>query len=128
MVKQQGSRDPQARPVFAWARDHREFLAGRGIEIVRMSADDCATNAAIADSEKAHIALLSDPSAWGARVLGLVPRSDMDRTADVWSLLLGSEGRVLAVRRGLIDPSAVVMLQAVRPTGGNDFRAIDLLK
>ncbi|MDK2971672.1 MAG: hypothetical protein PWP23_1427 [Candidatus Sumerlaeota bacterium] len=123
-----GDGSPATRPVYEWVRRHRARAAQHKCELLLLSPDPGEVNAQVAGEEDLHIAILSDPSAWGARVLGLVPGGTDLAVARPYSVLLGKEGVVLESREGLFDAAELITALTVRRGAQNDFKALDLLK
>jgi peroxiredoxin len=123
-----GDQSPATRPVYEWVRRYRARAAERGCEVLVVSPDPVERNAVVAKDEELRAAVLADPSAWGARVFGLVPRGTDLAVARPQSVLLGREGVVLETREGLFDAAELITALTVRRGAQDDFRAIDLLK
>ncbi len=125
LIFQGGWTSPEARPVYDWVRESRTMTEGRDCEILLVGPDLPETNEKIAASEELKVAILHDPSGWGARVFGLLTGNDATRVDGIWSVVLGREGRVLAVERGLYDISDLITVLTVRPDP-RPYRATDL--
>ena len=126
LIFQGGWTSPEARPVYDWVRENRTMTAGRDCEILLIGPDTPDTNAKIAAEEELKIAMLHDPSGWGARAFGLLNGNDATHVDGIWSVVLGREGRILAVERGLYDISDLITLLAARPDP-RQYRATDML-
>lgn len=123
-----GHASPQARPIYEWVRRNRQNVTQRGAEILILTPDDPETNAAVAQAEQLRVALLHDPSGWGARSFGLVSGAQDTTVERPWSVVAGRGGRVLSADPGLYPISDLITTLTVRPTPREDFRAIDLLR
>lgn len=123
-----GDGSAATRPVYEWVRRHRARASQHKCELLLLSPDPVEVNARVAGEEDLHIAILSDPSAWGARVLGLVPGGTDLAVARPYSVLLGKEGVVLESREGLFDAAELITALTVRRGAQDDFKALDLLK
>ena len=115
LVFHPGDDSPAARPAYEFARQRREQLSSYTTEILLVSPDSVERNAQTAAAESLRVALLHDPAAWGARAFGV----DVGPAgpAGVTSILLGREGRVLAVQPGLMDVAGIITALKVRPEG-----------
>ncbi len=120
-----GARSPEARPVYDWVRENLTMADSRDCEILLVGPDLPETNEKVAAAEELKIGILCDPSGWGARAFGLLGRADSTQVEGIWSVVIGREGRVLEVRRGLYDVSDLVTVLAVRPDA-RPYRAMDL--
>jgi peroxiredoxin len=122
LVFHPGDDSPAARPAYEFARRRREQLSSYSTEILLVSPDPVERNAQTAAAESLRVGVLHDPAAWGARAFGV----DVGPAgpAGVTSVLLGREGRVLAVQPGLMDVADIITALKVRPEGerrGNFF-------
>lgn len=116
LVFHPGHESSGERPVYQWVRDNREKLAQRKCEILLVTTDDAVLSHAIGKREELKVAILADPSAWVARAHGFVPAGAPEPT-QVWSVIIGNEGKVLAVKPGLFDYSESVTALVARPSG-----------
>jgi peroxiredoxin len=121
-----GADSPEARPMYDWIRANRNMASGRGCEIVVVAPDVPSVNDQIAKAEELHVAILHDPSGWGARAFGLLSDNEATSVDSTWNVLIGKEGRVLETKPGLYAISDLVMTLSVRPDP-RPYRAIDLL-
>ncbi len=121
-----GADAPEARALFQWVREMRQMAAGRRCEILLVTPDSAERNAMIAKAEDLHVAMLTDPSGWAARAFGLIPTPRDTQVGRTWSVVLGREGRVMAVRPGLMPVTDLITTLEVRPSG-DDFGALDLM-
>lgn len=115
LVFHPGARTGAARPVHEFVRRRRDQIESHGCEILLVVPDEPATNARVAAEEQLRVAILHDPAAWSARAFGLADSSE--GVESVWSVLLGREGRVLAVKNGVFEMPELLTALMVRPEG-----------
>lgn len=123
-----GHSSSQSRPIYEWVRRHRQMVEQRGAEILILTPDDPGTNASVAQAEDLRVALLHDPSGWGARSFGVLRGAQATEVERPWTVVAGRGGRVLSADPGLYPISELITTLTVRPTPREDFRAIDLLR
>ncbi|MCB2156814.1 redoxin domain-containing protein [bacterium] len=118
---------PAVRPAVQWVRQNRDLVKTRGAEVVLVTPTPPEVNGPLAKAEDLHVAVLSDPSGWGARAFGLAHRSSTSGVNRPWTVIAGREGRVYAAQSGLMEVTEVIQTLAVRPTG-EDGGVFDLIK
>jgi len=121
-----GDGDPATRPVYEYIRRNRDMISRRKGELLIVTPDLMETNAEVSERENLRVAMLNDPSAWGARAFGLVgmnPGSQPPRR--VWTVLIGKEGKVLAIEAGLMAPSDLISAMVIRSAAQRELRAFD---
>lgn len=111
IIPQDGN--PAVRPAYAWARNHRQSLANRRIELLILNPMSPKENAQIAKREDLRIAILSDPALHITRGFGVSPGS-------TWTFVLGSNGRIQLAQPGLPTPSDIIMAAEALPGRENE--------
>jgi peroxiredoxin len=119
---------PTSRPVFEWLRRNAYHATDRRCEVLLVTPDTPGENTRLAAEEGLRLAILSDPSAWGARTFGFVSSRDANEVSQPWSVLIGREGKVLSLTRGLWEPSELVTELFVRRGAQERYDAIDLFR
>lgn len=109
-----GAGDPASRPAYEFVRGSRRFLAAQGIEILLVTPDPVAANAAVAGRDELRVAILSDPGAWVARAFGVVP-ADAAAPARPHAFLLGPDARLHLATSAIPDATDVVVAAESRP-------------
>lgn len=109
--------DPAARPAQDWTRLHHNMLKQQGgIEVLWITGNTVEENAAAAKAGDLRVALLADPRFIAASSYGLPDAEEGGRpTLGLWSVLIGSDGLVHRVQRGLPPVVDVITDAKVQP-------------